>query len=243
MNRLLGVIPAADRGGQIGGAPPPLLQTGEGTFLERAITLLRSVGVERVVVGVRDARDPVAAQALRAGAEVVEVGAEGRDPGASLEAVEGKTASTGGSAGIGGSAAAGDSAAAGALIPAGDSTSAESGEESVSFLLLPPTYPGVSASTVRAMIEEWRGAGEAAKVAAPLLPEGTSLAHLPWHELAPLILRGPGAADRLRTPGALGGADLLRIPVTDPGVGERIDTLPLYRRHFPQAFRRRFQKW
>jgi hypothetical protein len=181
--------------------------------------------VERVLVGVRDARDPVAAQALRAGAEIVEVGAEGRDPSASLEAVERKTSS------------AGDSASD------GDSASAGSGEASVSFLLLLPTYPGVSASTVRTMIEEWRGAGEAARVAAPLLPEGTSLAHLPWHELAPLILRGPGAADRLRAPGAVGGADLLRIPVTDPGVGERIDTLPLYRRHFPQAFRRRFQKW
>jgi len=233
VKRLLGVIPAADRGGQIGGAPPPLLQTGEGTFLERAITVLRSAGVERVVVGVRDARDPVAAQALRAGAEIVEVGAEGRDPSASLEAVEGKTASAsaGGSAGIGGSTS------------IQDSTLAGSEQKSVSFLLLPPTYPGVSGSTVRAMIEEWRGAGEAAKVAAPLLPEGTSLALLPWHELAPLILRGPGAADRLRAPGAVGGADLLRIPVTDPGVGERIDTLPLYRRHFPQAFRRRFQKW
>lgn len=247
MTRLLGVIPAADRGGHIGGAPPALLQTGEGTFLERAIALLRAAGVERIIVGVRNGRDPVAVQALRGGAEVAEVEPEGRDPSASLRAAQGKLAgdreltSVEASSGVGIGAEA--SSGVGAEASSGDGASAAAGPENVSFLLLPPTYPEVRESTVLALVQGWRAAGEIPNVAAPLLPEGTSMAQLPWHELAPLILRGPGAADRLHAPEAVGGPDLLRIPVTDPGVGQRIDTLPLYRRHFPQAFRRRFQKW
>lgn len=235
MTPLVGVIPAADRGGHIGGAPPALLQTGEGTFLERAIAVLRAAGVERIIVGVRDARDPVAAQARRGGAEVAEVEPEGRDPGASLGAAQRCMAGTGGLTGAGEAPVGGPSAVADA--------SDASGWVGVSFLLLPPTYPEVKESTVRTLIQGWQEAEEAPIVAAPLLPEGTSVAHLPWHELAPLILRGDGAADRLRAPETVEGPNLLRIPVTDPGVGQRIDTLPLYRRHFPQAFRKRFQKW
>jgi hypothetical protein len=210
MTPLVGVIPAADRGGTIGGAPLPLLQTGEGTFLDRAIAVLRAAGVGRVFVGVRNARDPVAVQALRAGAEVTEVEVTTSEPEASLHAAEAQMAAEGAS--------------------------------SVAFLLLPPTFSCVREATIRSLVQGWLDAGGAADVAAPLLPRGTAMADLPWTRLAPLILRGPGAADRLR---GLEPEDLspLRIPVTDPGVGACIDTLPLYRRHFPQAFRKRFQKW
>jgi molybdenum cofactor cytidylyltransferase len=38
-------------------------------------------------------------------------------------------------------------------------------------------------------------------------------------------------------------AEALQVEVSDPGIHLDIDTLPEYRRQFPDAFRKRFQKW
>lgn len=67
--RLLGVIPAAGRSTRMG-SPKPLLDTGRGSFLARVAGALREGGVREVVVGVRDERSPIAAEAARVGAEV-----------------------------------------------------------------------------------------------------------------------------------------------------------------------------
>ncbi|CAN5639373.1 hypothetical protein BH23GEM11_BH23GEM11_20490 [soil metagenome] len=223
--RLVGIIPCADHSGAIGGAPPPLLQTGDGSFLERAISHLRVAGVGLVLVGVRDRRDPVAARALRAGGTVVEVGAGEHDPGGSLRA-------------------------AGERIRSGEDPQAAGSTDSVTgFLYLPATYPLIRAETMAELTRAWREAETIPGILAPVLPTDSPRAGVPWWELAPLFLRGPHPETRMtKGPGAEGpghaqDAPLTRVEVVDPGVSERIDTLPLYRRHFPQAFRKRFQKW
>jgi len=216
---LVGVIPCADRSGAIGGAPPPLLQTGDGSFLERAVALLRVAGVDRILVGVRDRRDPVAAQALRAGGTVVEVAAGEHDPGASLRA-------------------------AGDLVRGDSAPGAAGSDFDPTFLCLPPTYPLVRDDTMDDLARAWREAAGPPGILAPALPADSPRAGIPWWDLAPLFLLGPDPAARLpEGPDAPPGDLPVRVEVVDPGVAERIDTLPLYRRHFPQAFRKRFQKW
>ncbi|TVP49114.1 MAG: hypothetical protein EA350_02465 [Gemmatimonadales bacterium] len=228
---LVGVIPCADRSGAIGGAPPPLLQTGEGSFLERAIALLRVAGVDQVLVGVRDRRDPVAAEALRAGASVVEVAEGDRDPAASLRAAG--AAVRGGGPGVQGESGS----------PPGPGPAVDPAPVST-YLCLPPTFPLIRKDTMEELARAWREAASPARILAPVLPADSPRAGIPWWELAPLFLRGPDPAARLpQDPGHPPDALPVRVEVVDPGVAERIDTLPLYRRHFPQAFRKRFQKW
>jgi hypothetical protein len=216
---LVGVIPCADRSGAIGGAPPPLLQTGDGSFLERAMVLLRIAGVDRILVGVRDRRDPVAAQALRAGGTVVQVAEGEHDPAASLRAAR-------------------------ETVPEGDPQPAVSSAAATTFLYLPPTYALVRDDTMEELARAWRAATAPPAILAPTLPVESPRAGIPWWELAPLFLRGPDPAAHLPAGPDEPPGDLpVRVEVVDPGVAERIDTLPLYRRHFPQAFRKRFQKW
>jgi hypothetical protein len=183
------------------------------------MALLRVAGVDRILVGVRDRRDPVAAQALRAGGTIVEVAEGEHDPGASLRAAR-------------------------EMVPR-DPAPSEGGSDPVStFLYLPPTYPLVRDDTMEELARAWRAAIAPPGILAPALPADSPRAGIPWWELAPLFLRGPDPAARLPAgPDAPPGDLPLRVEVVDPGVAERIDTLPLYRRHFPQAFRKRFQKW
>lgn len=66
----VGLVPAAGRSTRIGN-PKPLLDADGRTFLERVVDALKEGGVGRVLVGVREARGPISALALRLGAEVI----------------------------------------------------------------------------------------------------------------------------------------------------------------------------
>lgn len=68
MTAVWAAVPAAGRSSRIGGGPKPLLDTGDGTFLERVVRSLREGGIERIRVGVREEAGPVAALARRVGA-------------------------------------------------------------------------------------------------------------------------------------------------------------------------------
>ena len=70
MNRLAAVVPAAGKSSRMGRFKP-LLPLGAETVLARSVRAFRAAGVERVVVVTGHRADEVAAEARRAGAEVV----------------------------------------------------------------------------------------------------------------------------------------------------------------------------
>jgi molybdenum cofactor cytidylyltransferase len=208
MSRVLGVIPAAGRSSRIGGRPKPLLDTGEGTLLERVVGALRGGGADPVVVGVREDPGPVAAEARRLGARTLVP-----------ESVEEGPVAT--------------------LRSALESARAE-GEPPGALLYLPADVPLVQPGTVVALVTAWRETG-----AHLVLPrEGGRTGH-------PALFAGP-LLDELLDPHLPEGARsvveahrsaAVEVPVEDPGIHVDIDTLSDYRRHFPAAHRKRFQKW
>ncbi len=208
MSRILGVIPAAGRSSRIGGGPKPLMDTGEGTLLERAVGALRGGGADPVVVGVREDPGPVAAEARRLGARaLVPEGVE-----------EGPVAT---------------------LRSALETVRAE-GAPPAALLYLPADIPLVRSGTVAALVTAWRETG-----AHLVLPwEGGKTGH-PALFAGPLLdaLVDPHLPEGARSVVEAHRSEALEVPVDDPGIHVDIDTLSDYRRHFPSAHRKRFQKW
>ncbi len=247
MARLVGVLPALRREGAIGGAPPALLPTGdpvERTFLGRALSRLRAAGVEQVVALVRHRGDPVAMAALREGCHLLvpEGGATEGDAGGA-DGVRERNAP--GHPAEGEVALRASLATLPGLFPAPVSPDkgpeAGAGEEAEPFpllaLLLPPSLALVEPATLAALVE---GAGRHPEARAWIAVQGRE------GEAEPVQAPDPGGLrPRLLRILPEAGPDLptLLLPLPDPHLATPILTLPAYRRHFPQAARRRFQKW
>ncbi len=199
---IIGVIPAAGRSTRIGN-PKPLLDANGRTFLERAATALREGGVERIFVGVREPRGPIAALAGRLGTEVLVPDDLEDGPIASIRAA----------------------------LRASDAEA---------LVLLPVDFPLVQPSTVASLLASFATARSSlirpeyrGKTGHPVLFGAEHFAELLDDDLA------EGARSVVDRHRALGET----IEVDDPGILVDIDTLPEYRRHFPDSWRKRFQKW
>jgi hypothetical protein len=113
--------------------------------------------------------------------------------------------------------------------------------EATPWLVLPPGFPLLLPATLTLILEGWAKAPPDVRLVAPASAPST-----PWRSLAPLLVHGaPGVAV---LEAAWAGREpeealVLRVPVEDPGATTLVDTLPVYRRHFPGVYRKRFQKW
>ncbi|TVP75802.1 MAG: hypothetical protein EA352_07265 [Gemmatimonadales bacterium] len=224
---LVGVVPAAGRSGRMGGSAKPLLDTGEGTFLERVVRALREGGASAVVVGVREDPSPLAAHARELGTRVLVPPGLEEGPIATLRAA------------LDGPSAEG---------PGGG----DHGQAPDAILYLPADMPLVRPETVAAVVRGWAEEPESAHSSPPTRPTVV----LPqWRGQTghPALFAGSALQDLLE-PDLPEGArtvvehhraagTLKTVPVEDRGTTVDIDTVPEYRRHFPRAFRKRFQKW
>ncbi len=205
---MIGIIPAAGRSTRIGGGPKPLLATGDGTFLERAIRALQAAEPDSIHVGVRHDPGPVAAAARRAGARTHIPEEVDDGPIATIRTVL--------------------------------RTLRDEGTPPNAILLLPVDFPLLQPETVAALSRKWRESD--AHLVLPRMKGRTG---------HPALLGGP-LLDELLEPDLSEGAKsvvkrhadaAIHLEVDDRGILIDIDTLPEYRRHFPQAYRKRFQKW
>jgi CTP:molybdopterin cytidylyltransferase MocA len=194
--RWIGVIPDTSGRSSIGGAPLPLLQGENETFLEGAIRRLKEVGADRILVGTPEGRGPVAALALRCGAEPAPLAPH-------------------------------------PLVDPADPLLHALHRESPIFgiLVLPASFPRVRTETLQAIrdhAETRGGVGDGLAVRASVNGVGGFPLALAggWDALGPEAIAEPSL-----------------FPVDDPGAVLEVATLPVYRRHFPQSFRKRFQKW
>jgi molybdenum cofactor cytidylyltransferase len=202
---ITGVVPAAGLSSRIG-SPKPLLDAGGESFLDRVITTLRTGGVARVVVGLREAAGPVHAAALRTGAEIVIPADVDAGPIATIRAA--------------------------LSLPSHPAVAA--------LIVLPVDTPLVSDRTVRLLVERFERTGapivlpeHRGETGHPVIFAGDALAAL----LDPTLKDGARTVSReFRDRAEI-------VEVDDRGVLIDIDTLPDYRRHFPAAYRKRFQKW
>lgn len=108
------------------------------------------------------------------------------------------------------------------------------------LVILPVDHPRVDSATVSALVEAFA--------------QGDDHLVLPVYEGRsghPILVAGP-LLDELQEPDLAEGARTVvrrhreaarLLDVPDRGILVDIDTLPEYRRHFPTAFRKRFQKW
>jgi hypothetical protein len=193
----------SERGGGIGGAPPVLLETGAGSFLERAARALRDAGATRILVLAPNPQGPVAALAARTGCEILPLPEGPLTPEAALSPL------------------------------LSDLRMEAEAPTQLGLLLHDPLYPLVRPETFQALVR----AGQE-----PGTPKGGWI--LPAEGPVPRFLPStPPFPPDWGDPAEGGTPPPLRIPLEDPGAGIRVDTLPLYRKHFPGAFRKRFQKW
>lgn len=212
---VLGIVPAAGRSRRMGGQAKPLLDAGGGeTFLDRVVSTFRSAGVGNVVVGVREDPGPVAARAREAGARVL-VPADVDD---------------------------------GPIATIREALSGEDGDPPAALLVLPADMPLVHPGTVARLLEAWGGPApspdDVPTIWLPRLGERTGHPALfTGQALAALRTRGLEQGARTVVEAERERGRVGEVPVEDRGILVDIDTLPDYRRHFPQAFRRRFQKW
>lgn len=115
-----------------------------------------------------------------------------------------------------------------------------------SFLVLHPVNrPLVEAVTITELILHFRDGGEERKVLRPSFQEEGGF---------PVLLRADAleqdpSSDALTSLESLPGfyeeegQTIAWVEVADSGVVTAIDSLATYRRHFPQSYRKRFQKW
>ncbi len=116
----------------------------------------------------------------------------------------------------------------------------DEGEAPAAILFLPVDIPEVTPKVVRALVESW------CQFDAPLvLPASRGRTGHPALFSGVLLdeLLEPDLAEGARTIVERHRADARIIEVDDEGILIDIDTLPEYRRRFPDAYRKRFQKW
>jgi CTP:molybdopterin cytidylyltransferase MocA len=224
MTQTLGVVRAAGPQASIAGGPTPLLQTGSGTLLEGAIRQLRDVGVERIIATIHAQQEPVAAQARRQGAETRLLPTGEAESLSWILRVLGEGAPP---------------------LPPGSR-----------ILLLHVDAPLLAHGTLHALLAAGDGAATApTPMSAPtrFVPIRSRDGTGPAPEAAPADAVGDpeaaGATLLLLPHGLAAATDDIPEPASVPVFVEdrhaalRIRDLPTYRRHFPEAFRRRFQKW
>jgi molybdenum cofactor cytidylyltransferase len=107
-------------------------------------------------------------------------------------------------------------------------------------LLLPADFPLVRKETVDALLRRWRAGGGDL-----LLPRQGGRTGHPALFAGPLLheLLEPGLPEGARSVVERHRERAVEVEVEDPGIHVDVDTLPDYRRHFPDAYRKRFQKW
>lgn len=108
------------------------------------------------------------------------------------------------------------------------------------ILILPADFPKLSGETVAAVVSRWRAYGGTL-----VLPEQAGRTGHPALVAGALLdeLLDPDLPEGARTVVERHRDEAVIVAVEDPGIHVDIDTLPEYRRHFPDAYRRRFQKW
>lgn len=220
----IGVVPDVRGRSSIGGAPLPLVQGDGETFLERAVRGLRSAGCTRVLVGVSEPRGPVAAVALRAGAEPVRL----------EQATFPSTPPT---------SALLDLQELALLVSDGLGPD----ELPPGVVLLPVGFATLRFESLAAVRAHVASTATVSRVANQ--PMGASDRGLEGFSVHACYRGVPGAPIGLGGHWTRGGASgtglqtLDPLELDDPGVVLNLTTLPLYRRHFPDAHRKRFQKW
>ncbi|MEX0979610.1 MAG: nucleotidyltransferase family protein [Gemmatimonadota bacterium] len=220
---IAGIVPASGASSRMG-SPKALLDAGGRSFLERVVGALATGGCSPVLVVVRDARSPVAAMARKVGAEVVENPDPSEGPIGSLRrALE--------------------------ALSAGDTDAC---------VLHPVDHPLVRGETVAALVRAFREASastaptpkaEASASMAPADPPPIVVPTLDGKRGHPVLfsarvfpeLMEDGLEEGARTVVHRHLDSLLEVPVRDEGILVDIDTLPEYRRRFPDAYRKRFQ--
>jgi CTP:molybdopterin cytidylyltransferase MocA len=224
---VLAVIRAAGPQAAIAGGPTALLQTGDGTLLQCALRKARALGSDlgpsvgdlSVVVTVRQQHGPVVAQARREGARLLIVPTGTPESEAwILDAVQREGWAPGG---------------ARMLLLRVDAplVTAATLERLAQAEMPAPVDASASNGLVPVLEEEARPDPERAGIVRLDLP-----AYLPaWKGQAAPGVEGPGAPlpEPIWRP----------LVVTDRFVNVRLRDVATYRRHFPEAFRRRFQKW
>lgn len=244
---MVGVIPAGGPDFRLGKAKA-LLDTGDGTFLERAVAGLRAVGADPVLVGVDESRGPLHAAVRALGVRALHLAPGGDDSllSMALDVIREIPRDP---------------------RPMGGGEMEAKGEPVTppALLWLPVDLPLVQVRTLRVLVDGLREARHSSDPPAFLRPSysgraGEPLLLLPgW--VQHLLAEGgtlPGGAAPETSPGAPStpaawdlpledwertGPSLREIEVDDPGIHIRIRTLADYRRRFPRVFRRRFQKW
>lgn len=110
------------------------------------------------------------------------------------------------------------------------------------LLLLPVDHPKVKGETVHRLVEAFLGADPRPSLAIPV--HGDRSGHPVLFDASLFSeLQEPGLPEGARTVVRRHRDRALEVPVDDRGILVDIDTLPEYRRHFPRAYRKRFQKW
>jgi molybdopterin-guanine dinucleotide biosynthesis protein A len=230
MTAIIGIVRAAGPQAAIAGGPTPLLQTGEGSLLECAIRKVSPFVSAPTVVTVRTHQEPVAAQARRQGAQVLFLPPDGVE---TEEWIVEALADTIGFA------------------------------PGTRLLLLRVDAPLIAPETLQRLAEATIP-GAAGADPGPDHGHGPDPDHGHGHDPGPLVKRGLAGLVPVHDAGD--GPDPERagvvridlsgpcerpfappnwfaIPVPDRHVNVRLRDVATYRRHFPDAFRRRFQKW
>ncbi len=215
MASILGVVPAAGRSTRMGN-PKPLMDADGATFLERTVAALREGGADPVVVGVRDHRGPIHAAARKTGAHVLVPDRVDDGPIATVRA---------------------------AVEWATNPPTPEEAEPTVqALLLLPVDHPKVKGRTVGRLVEAFLAAEPSPPLVIPV--HGDRSGHPVLFGASLFSELGEEELDEgARTVVRRHRSRALEVPVDDRGVLVDIDTLPDYRRHYPRAYRKRFQKW
>lgn len=245
--RCVGVVVAGGAGQRLG-KPKGLLDSGDGTFLDRAIAGLRTVGADPIFVGVDEPRGPLTSAATALGARTVQVTGEGEDSllRAGLELVWRSGSPTG------------DGMGSGREAPSQVEDSPVIRSRLVAMIWLPVDLPLLHADTLQALLlaarEEAREHGERREeIREPeegVLPVALVRPTRGGRPGEPVVVLLAGGDAHSPEPWDLpvegwvqSGVRLREVEVDDPGIHSRIRTMADYRRHFPRVFRRRFQKW
>jgi molybdenum cofactor cytidylyltransferase len=120
---------------------------------------------------------------------------------------------------------------------------AEGDPEIKGLLLLPVDHPRVEAGTVAALLQAASApAGPCAPIVVPVQRGRSGHPVFLSREVFPDLLE-PELEEGARTVVERHRDRVLEVEVDDPGVLADLNTIADYRRHFPDSFRKRFQKW